>query len=294
MRFSAVLLLSCLGLPTLAEASTVNVLFERDQDSAGGTELAINTYPSPTEFYAGTSFTSQFSQINVNAPYSVGGATWDGTALRVLFERDVDSGGGTELAINSYPTLADFYAGTNFTSQFSQINVNSPYSVGGLTWDGTAYRVLFERDVDSGGGIELAINSYATLDDFFTGTNFTSQFSQINVNSPYSVGGLDWDGTAYRVLFERDLDGPGGTELAINSYPALADFFAGTNFTSQFSQINVNARYSVGGLFTLPDPNSPPPGPPPGPSPVPLPSSAGLLLGALAGLAALGRRRKPI
>ncbi len=249
----ALLLVLGLSLATPAAALPLRVLFERDVDSAGGIELAINSYPSFADFFAGTNFTSQFSNINVNAPYSVGGITWDGTAYRVLFERDADSPGGIELAINSYPTLADFFAGTNFTSQFSTINVNAPYSVGGITWDGTAYRVLFERDVDSPGGIELAINSYPTLADFFAGTNFTSQFSVINVNAPYSVGGFAHDADGYHVLFERDVDGPGGTELAINSYPTLADFFAGTNFTSQFSSINVNSPYSVRGLLIEPE-----------------------------------------
>ena len=278
-----------LSLSVPAMAGPLRVLFERDVDSPGGTELAINTYPSFADFFAGTNFTSQFSTINVNAPYSVGGITWDGTAYQVLFERDIDGPGGTELAINTYPTLADFFAGTNFTSQFSAINVNSPYSVGGITWDGIAYRVLFERDVDTAGGTELAINSYATLADFFAGNSLSSQFSSINVNAPYSVGGFAYDANGYHVLFERDEDSAGGIELAINSYATLADFFAGTNFTSQFSSINVNAPYSVGGFLIEPDGDGDPgPGNDPGggndPDTVPEPSPLALLATAMAAL----------
>ena len=54
-------------------------------------------------------------------------------------------------------------------------------------------------------------------------------------------------------LFERDVDGPGGIESAINSYPSLADFLAGTNFTCRFSSTNVNAPYSVRGFLIEPD-----------------------------------------
>jgi hypothetical protein len=64
--------------------------------------------------------------------------------------------------------------------------VTSPYSVGGVTYDGT-YRVLFESDADATGGVELAINTYLTLDDFFDGITASSQFSDLNVTSPYSV-----------------------------------------------------------------------------------------------------------
>ena len=283
-----------LSLSVPALAGPLRLLFERDVDGPGGTELAINTYPSFADFFAGTNFTSQFSAINVNAPYSVGGITWDGTAYQVLFERDIDGPGGTELAINTYPTLADFFAGTNFTSQFSAINVNSPYSVGGITWDGIAYRVLFERDIDTAGGTELAINSYATLADFFSGNALSSQFSSINVNAPYSVGGFAYDANGYHVLFERDEDSAGGIELAINSYATLADFFAGTNFTSQFSTINVNAPYSVHGFLIEPDaegdpgtgndPGSDDPGGSGDPNTVPEPDPLALLATATAAL----------
>ena len=170
--------------------------------------------------------------------------------LRVLFETDADVT-SNELAINTYPTYGDFFADTNSSSQFSTINVNSPFIARGITYDGTAYRVLFETRADATSN-ELAINSYPTLTDLLNDTNSTSQFSVININSPFSVGGFAYDSSGYHVLFETDADVT-SNELAINTYPTLTDLLNDTNGTSTFSDINVNSPFSVAGFLIEPE-----------------------------------------
>ena len=259
-------------------------MFEHDADTTGGSELAFNTYPSLADVLADTNGTSQFSTINVNPVFSTTGITRDGSQFIVMFEHDADTTGGSELAFNTYPSLADVLADTNTTSQFSTINVNPVFSTTGITWDGSQFIVMFEHDADTTGGSELAFNTYPSLADVLAGTNTTSQFSTINVNPVFSTTGITWDGSQFIVMFEHDADTTGGSELAFNTYPSLADLLAGTNTTSQFSTINVNPVFSTTGLWTVQ--NVSPTGE------TPLPAALPLFASGLGAMGLLGWRRK--
>jgi hypothetical protein len=169
--------------------------------------------------------------------------------IHVLYERDADGSAGNELAVVSYPTLADLIGNTSAFTQFTQVDVSAAFSVGGITFDGTAYRVLYERDADGSAGNELAVVSYPTLADLIGNTSAFTQFTQVDVSAAFSVGGIAFDGTAYRVLYERDADGSAGNELAIVSYPTLADLIGNTSAFTQFTQVDVSAAFSVGGFY---------------------------------------------
>jgi hypothetical protein len=118
-----------------------------------------------------------------------GGAIW-AMPYGVMFERDTDGQSGNELAFITAPTLGDLVDNSNLTSQFSDINVNAAFSTTGVTWDGSQYGVMFERDTDGQSGNELAFITAPTLGDLVDNSNLTSQFSDINVNAAFSTTGL--------------------------------------------------------------------------------------------------------
>jgi hypothetical protein len=80
-------------------------------------------------------------------------------------------------------------------------------------------------------------------------TNSLTQFTQVDVAAAFSVGGFAYDGSGYRVLFERDANGMAGNELALVSFPTLADLINNTNSLTQFTQVDVASTFSVGGFF---------------------------------------------
>ena len=119
-------------LSTSAVAAPINVLYERDSDGQAGSELAVVTYPDLASLIGNTTSFTQFTQIDVSAAFSVGGITYDGSAYRVLYERDSDGQAGNELAVVSYPDLASLIGNTNTITQFTQIDVSAAFSVGGF------------------------------------------------------------------------------------------------------------------------------------------------------------------
>jgi hypothetical protein len=179
------------------------------------------------------------------------------TPIHVLFERDVDGSAGNDLAVVSYPDLPSLIGNTDTFTQFTQVDVSSAFSVGGITYDGSAYRVLYERDVDGSAGNELAVVSYPDLPSLIGNTGTFTQFTQVDVSSAFSVGGFDYDfdSGAYRILFERDLDGTAGNELALVTYPTFADLIGNTDTFTQFTQVDVSSAFSVGGFYSDPPEN---------------------------------------
>jgi hypothetical protein len=111
---------------------------------------------------------------------------------QLLFESDQDvPNGQNELAVVTYPTIADIIANTSFDTDFTDLGVSAGYSSTGITWDGTAYRVLFESDNDiADGNLELALLSYATIDDIVVNTPFDSVFTDLGVSTGFSTTGI--------------------------------------------------------------------------------------------------------
>jgi len=108
----------------------------------------------------------------------------------IMFESDQNEIGGSELAFNSYASLADILGANATSSVFSDINVNAPFSTTGITWDGSQFIVMFESDQNEIGGSELAFNTYASLADILDASATSSMFSDINVNAPFTTSGL--------------------------------------------------------------------------------------------------------
>jgi hypothetical protein len=110
--------------------------------------------------------------------------------FQVLLERDTDSGPGTEIFLVTYDSFADLLSNDIAASSYSQLNINSDFSVGGMAFDGSAYQLLLERDTDSGPGTEIFLVTYDSFADLLSNDIAASSYSQLNVNSDFSVGGM--------------------------------------------------------------------------------------------------------
>ena len=112
------------------------------------------------------------------------------TPFQAMFERDADSA-DLELAFRSYADLDGLLNDAPSQSDvFSPINIAPAYSTTGITWDGTQFIVMFERDADSV-DLELAFRFYADLDGLLSDAPSQSDvFSPINIAPAYSTTGL--------------------------------------------------------------------------------------------------------
>jgi len=260
MRIQIAAGLTAVGLmaacsPAMAETH-YGVMYEPRQEAGIGSLLYVATYDN-LDAVLNSAFpgsASGYTHTSVNSDYHVVGFTHDDSAFRVMYETRADAGAATELYVASYATLDDLFNSSfaGSPSGFTQINVNSDYSVVGFAQDSGGYRVMYETRTDADASTELYIASYATLDDLFNSSfaGAPSGFTQINVNSDYSVVGFTHDGGGYRLMYETRADAGAATELYLATYATLDDLF-NSSFSgspSGFTQIDVNPDYSVVGI----------------------------------------------
>ena len=60
------------------------------------------------------------------------GANAHAATLQMLFESDADAGAGAEVAVSTFNSLPDLLNGNSAAFSFSQLDVGSIFSVGGL------------------------------------------------------------------------------------------------------------------------------------------------------------------
>ena len=172
------------------------------------------------------------------------------TPLSLVFERDDDVAGVVEVFVQTYPTLGDLMGDTNGNGNFSALDINPDYSIGGAFFDGN-YNLVFERDTDVAGVVEVFVQTYPTLGDLMGDTNGNGNFSALDINPDYSITGAFFDGTDYNLIFERDDDVAGVVEVFVQTYPTLGDLMGDTNGNGNFSVLDINPDYSIVGAFDL-------------------------------------------
>lgn len=267
-----------LSITSTATASTFRVMLESDENRAAGAEIFMASYGTYEDVVSSNAASLGFSQLDVGANFSVGGLAYDGQ-YRVMLESNDNRGAGAEVFMASFDTFDDLMSANAASLSFSQLNVGTDFSVGGFAYDGQ-YRVMLESDENRNAGAEIFMASYDTFDDLLAANAASLGFSQLNVGTNFSVGGLAYDGQ-YRVMLESDENRNAGAEIFMASYDSFDDLMASNAGSLTFSQLNVGANFSVGGFAFEPDPITP----------VPLPAS-GLMLVSVLGAGAAARRAR--
>jgi hypothetical protein len=197
------------------------LMFERNVDAGSGADVAFRTYASFDDLLNDDmSGPDVFSPINVSGSFSTTGLTFDGLRYILMFERDVDAGSGADVAFRTYASFEDLLnddiAGPDV---FSPINVSGSFSTTGLTWDGSQYILMFERDVDAGAGADVAFRTYASFEDLLNDDmSGPDVFSPINVSGSFTTTGL---------MALVDFDGGGEPPPPVPLPPALAMMMTG-------------------------------------------------------------------
>jgi PEP-CTERM motif len=234
-----------------AVAAPFIVLLESDANTGAGQEVFLVTYNSYADLISNNQASSAFSQLNISASYSAGGLAYDGSQFHVLLESDANTGAGQEVFLVTYNSYADLISNNQASSAFSQLNISASYSVGGFTYDGSQFHVLLESDANTGAGQEVFLVTYNSYADLISDNQASSAFSQLNISASYSAGGLTYDGSQFHVLLESDANTGAGQEVFLVSYDSYADLISNNQASSAFSQLNISASYSAGGITAL-------------------------------------------
>jgi hypothetical protein len=251
------------SVAALAETTTsYQVLVETRTDGTAPFEVFLASFASLDAVFAGaTSPPTDFTDIAISPDYQIGGMTWDGSAYRVLVETRDDGTAPFEVFLASFATLDDVFAGvTSPPTDFTEIAISPDYQIAGLTWDGSAYRVLVETRDDGTAPFEVFLASFATLDDLRTGiTSDPTDFTEIAISPDYQIADMTWDGSAYRVLVETRDDGTAPFEVFLASFATLDDLFAGiTSDPTDFTEIAISPDYQIAGFSSVTTVTPPP------------------------------------
>ena len=144
-----------------------------------------------------------------------------------------------------------------------------------------AVHLLLETDVDSSGGSELFLVSYADLASLTSDPDLSAVVLPQNVGAGFSVAGFDIDNGMPYLLLETDADAAAGSELFLVSYADLSSLTSSPDLSAVVLPQNVGNGFSVAGFDITTDV-----------APVPEPSAwAMMLLGF--GIIGWTMRRRP-
>jgi hypothetical protein len=267
------------------------LLLQSRADSAAPNEVYLASYSSLDNLIAGAiGSPSTYTQVGISSAFQINGLTWDGSGYRMLLQSRADSAAPNEVYLASYSNLDNLIAGAIGTpSTYTQIGISAAFKIAGLTWDGTAYRMLLQSRVDSAAPNEVYLASYATLDDLIAGgIGAPSTYTQIGISGAFEITDFTYDGGGYRMLLQSRADSAAPNEVYLASYANLDNLIDGAiGSPSTYTQIGISGAFKIAGFSsvttTIGDP------PPPG---VPEPMAWSLMIIGFGATGVVMRRRR--
>ncbi len=242
------LVVAALGSPGVAFGGDFSMLMEANDDASGGEEVFEVSFATIGDVVSNIWLGADFTLVNPAPAFSIRGHAYGDCRHHLLYETDDDSSGGSEVWIGSFPSVADIYSNHWPAGEYSTINVNSLWSVGGFAYDGAQYHVLLETNDDASAGGEVYIMSYNSLADVFSNTQASSTYSQMDITDTFSIVGFTFDGGQYHIVFETDADAGAGDEVWVSSFGSFAEVLSGGFGVLQATQINLNSTFSIAGF----------------------------------------------
>ena len=131
-----------LALPGVSFGGDISMLLESNDDASGGDEVFEISYATVADVVSDTPIGFGFTLVNAAPAFSIRGHAYGDSRHHLLYETDVDSSGGSEVWIGSFPSVADIYSNHWPAGEYTAMNVNAIWSVGGFAYDGSHYHIL--------------------------------------------------------------------------------------------------------------------------------------------------------
>jgi hypothetical protein len=234
--------------PCLGGATQLSAVFEKETDAGSGNEVLWEGFASMSQFMASDLYGYFFSELDIVSTLSMGGFACDGHQYHMILESDTDAGGGEEVYLITYASLADFHTDTRAWGGFTGWDIGTTWTTHGFASDGTRYYMVLETDADWGAGNEVYVLTFSSLANFLSGTVESEGFSQINIASGWSTADLASDGEKFYLALESDTDAGSGAEIFVVTYASFADFLSDTQESAEFSSLDIAGAWSMNGF----------------------------------------------
>lgn len=234
-------------VPNLAHGVT-RVLLESNQDLETQ-EVYLVTYNTQANLVSNTIDAQGYSTLDINGDFSAGDFAFDSAGYHLLLESDANREDDEVFLVN-YANFADVGTNAIQSNGFLELNVNEDFSIGGFTFDGSAYHLLLESNADREDD-EVYLVTYNSWDHLLSNTIDSQGFLDLNINEAFSLGGLAYTGDVFQLLLESNGDLI-DDEVYYVEYGDLSALLSNTIQSQFFLPLNVNADFSINGFEVEP------------------------------------------
>ena len=246
LPFAAALCAAAL-VPTLAHGVT-RVLLESNQNREDQ-EVYLVTYNSQANLVSNTIDAQGFSALNISEDFSAGDFAFDSAGYHLLLESNANLD-SNEIFLVTYANFADLESNTIASQGFLPLNISEDFSIGGFTFDGSAYHLLLESNANLEDE-EVFLVTYNSWDHLLSNTIDSQTFLPLNISEDFSLGGLAHTGDVFQLLLESNANRE-NDEVYYLEYADLSALLANTIQSQFFLPLNISEDFSMNGFEVEP------------------------------------------